>query len=228
MIDFKTFDSREAAAFQLANDIEQLLAASIEFNSSANFMVSGGSSPLKVYEHLSKAKLDWARVHIVLSDERCVKTQSDQSNAKMISARLLQDQAAAASFYPLVSEQGRPLSVNEIDALSDQFSTPFTVSLLGMGEDGHTASLFPDAVEIDEAIIGDDFYYQLSPDHLKQKRVSLSASVLVNSSRIILLIFGERKKQLFELASTPGDALDLPVRVLLQQQNVPVDVYWAP
>lgn len=228
MIDFKVFESRDAAAYQLANDIVQVLERSIEHTSSANFMVSGGSSPLKVYEHLSKAGLDWSRVNIVLSDERCVKTSSDQSNAKMIGARLLQDKAAAATFYPLVNEHGKPLESDKVDVIKNQFSVPFAVSLLGMGEDGHTASLFPDAVEIEEAIIGDEFYYQLSPDHLKQKRVSLSASVLVNSSRIILLIFGDRKKQLFEAASSPGDALDLPVRVILQQQGAPVDVYWAP
>ena len=97
-----------------------------------------------------------------------------------------------------------------------------------MGEDGHTASLFPDALELEEAIIGDKFYYQLSPDHLKQKRVSLSASALINTQQIILLIFGERKKSIFEMASRPGDALDLPVRVILQQQQAPVSIYWAP
>lgn len=228
MIDFKTFESREGAAYQLANDIESLLQRSMEQTSAANFMVSGGSSPLKVYQHLSKATLDWERVNIIPSDERCVKDSSDQSNAKMIRANLLQDKAAAAEFHPLVTEQGKPLSEDQIAALQVKFSAPFAISLLGMGEDGHTASLFPDALEIEDAIIGDDFCYQLSPAHLKQKRISLSASVLINSSRIILLMYGDRKRQLFEAAKSPGDAFDLPVRVLLHQQGAPVDVYWAP
>lgn len=228
MIEFKTFESREEATYQLATDAEALLARAIELTSDANFMVSGGSSPLKVYQHLSKASIDWSRVNIILSDERCVKISSDQSNAKMIGSNLLQDKAAAASFYPLVTESGKPLSQEEVEELQEKFSEAFSLSLLGMGEDGHIASLFPDAIEIETAITGDEFCYELKPDHLKQKRISLSASVLLNSSHIKLLIFGERKKQLFEIAGTQGDALDLPVRVLTQQSAVPVTVYWAP
>ena len=228
-IEFKTFESREEATHTLAGDIEGILERSLELTSTAQFMVSGGSSPLKVYEHLSKASLDWAKVNIILSDERCVKLTSDQSNEKMIRQQLMQDKAAAATFYPLVTDLGKSLAADAISELQEKFAQPFAVSLLGMGEDGHTASLFPDAAELEEAIIGDKFCYELKPTHLKQKRISLSASVLLNSSQIMLLIFGERKKQLFEMASTPGgDALDLPVRVIVQQQAVPVSVYWAP
>jgi len=226
-IEMKEFDNRAAAAHALAGDIEALLNSAVEHKDGASFVVSGGSSPLKVYEKLSNTKLDWSRIKVTLSDERCVKLSSDQSNAKMVMHQLMQNKAAGAQFFGLVSEAGKPLETEQVDALASEFSSPFDVTLLGMGEDGHIASLFPDAVEIEEAIIGDKFYYQLKPDHLKQTRVSLSASALLNSSNIKLLIFGQRKKELLEYAMSPGDALDLPVRVILQQQQVPVTVYWA-
>ncbi len=226
-IDFKAFDTREAAGFAVAEAVEQLLRRAIDTKEQAGFVVSGGSSPLKTYQHLSKADLDWGRVKVIPSDERCVKISSDQSNAKMIAAQLLQGKAAAASFHGLVTEKGQALNADELEQLQKEMPGTFDVTLLGMGEDGHIASLFPDALEIEEAIVGNDFCYQLKPDHLKQKRISLSASVLLNSSNIILLIFGERKKQLLELAMNPGDSLDLPVRVILHQQEVPVTVYWS-
>jgi 6-phosphogluconolactonase len=231
LVVFKTFESRTsasaAAADQLATLIRKALAVSAE--SQAAFVVSGGSTPGPCFDLLSRQGLDWSRVTVLPSDERWVPAGDPNSNEGLIRARLLKRRAAEGRvlsfFRPGIEAKLAPALIErDLKALVQ----PFSAVLLGMGEDGHFASLFPDFKDLKMALDPAAAAYCIAvktagSPHL---RISLTLSALLNSVHTVLLIFGETKRAVFEAASAGHSGY--PIESLLLHTRGPLTVCWAP
>lgn len=224
------FDSREALTEQLAGEIIDRLATAINETGEAGLAVSGGRTPVDLFKALSVADLDWSKVTITLVDERWVDPNDDDSNEKLVRTHLLQNNAAAARFIAHKSAHATPFeaeaSLNKaLAALPEQL----TVTLLGMGEDGHTASFFPGAETLNKAL---DTHNHIDccgvvPKTAPHARMTLTLKRILHSDWIVLHLTGAGKKPVLEAALGDGPVVELPVRSVLKQTLTPVSVYWA-
>ncbi|MEL7023325.1 MAG: 6-phosphogluconolactonase [Pseudomonadota bacterium] len=222
------FDSRARASETLADEIARALSIGIESNGRATLVVSGGSSPLETFRALREKDLDWSKVTVLPSDERWIDVNEPASNAGMLHRELLVGKAAAARFVSLYDgavELNEAASV--MSARVDKLHRPFDYVLLGMGSDGHTASLFPDDPQISKALSSSEACVVASPLSQPLDRISLTPNVLLDSQAIGLLFFGQEKADVFSKASLPGDLGVFPVRSVLRQELVPVTTYFA-
>ncbi len=218
--------SRELSA-RIAADLTAAIAA----RGVASLVVSGGRSPVKLFERLRTQALDWSRVCVALADERWVDPADPASNERLIREELLKDRAAVARFEGLKNDAATP-DLGSILAWKKfaGIPRPFDVTVLGMGDDGHTASLFPGspnlAVALDETAppgcIG------MRAPTPPEARLSLNLAALLDSRRIVILITGDAKWQTYTAASRPGSVAEMPVRSVLHQRRTPVDVIWSP
>jgi 6-phosphogluconolactonase len=225
------FPDSTALAHALAGEIRVDLEEAIGVRRTASLSVSGGRTPLKLFEQQRAEKLPWSNVWITLADERWVDVDDDASNERLVRRHLLLEQAAPARFVGLKNPASTPEAGADWSwrALS-RVPRPFDVVLLGMGEDGHTASLFPGSLALSRALDATAAPGCVAVNALKtpHARVSLNLAALLDARRIILHIEGESKWQVYQRARMPGSAAELPVRAILHQREVPVDVYWAP
>ena len=153
----------------------------------------------------------------------------EDSNERLVRETLLKGRAATAALLPMFRPGSDIVERSaEINAELRQLPFPFACALLGMGEDGHFASLFPDAENLEAALDPDNLNLCLPIETAASPhpRLSLTLSALSRSDEIILLIFGERKRAVLEAAMSPDS--DLPVHRLLLQKRAPVNVFWAP
>ena len=225
---FKDFESRDAASAAAAKKIIANLARRLESQRRASIVVSGGTTPLACFAELAKADLEWSRVNVLLSDERWVPIEHEASNASLLRETLFVGPAAAACFVPMYVE-GK--SVDERVAELDDEGVrllPFACALVGMGTDGHFASLFPDLenLELGLDVESRQFSIPVSTAASPHQRLSLTVAALSRSDEIVLLIFGEEKRRVLERARSAPDVL--PVSAMLWQKRAPVRVYWAP
>jgi 6-phosphogluconolactonase len=184
---------------------------------------------VQCFEALAHADIDWSRVGIVPSDERWVPVEHDDSNENLVRNRLLVNGAACADLMPLYSSDS---TVEARAAMLDMeirfMPFPFACALLGMGTDGHFASLFADAENLAEGLDLESTRLCLPVQTAASPypRISLTLAALSRSDEIVLLIFGDDKRVVYEKARA-GNAR-YPVTRLLRQKRAPVDVYWAP
>ena len=224
-----TFDTREAASMAAAEHIAKRLSARLNGNGDASLVVSGGTTPVQCFAELSEIAIRWQSVHVLLSDERWVPPDGDDSNEKLVRENLLVKHAADAQFLPYF----RPdVHVDErCAALSEEILAlpfPFACTLLGMGEDGHFASLFPDAANLEAGLETDSttLCLPVSTAASEHTRISLTLAALSRSDEVILLVFGDAKRAVLAMAKERGS--ELPVAALIKQKRTPVTVYWAP
>jgi 6-phosphogluconolactonase len=227
----RQFADLETLSNELAAQIAASLRAAIAARGLASLVVSGGRSPVRLFELLRTEPLEWARVCVALADERWVSPQDDASNERLVRDVLLKDQAAAARFHGL--KNGAPTP--DLGAVSawETFARvprPFDAVVLGMGDDGHTASLFPRSPNLPNALntaasAGCVGMWSPAAPH---SRMSLNLSALLDARRVVVLIAGESKWRTYTTACAPGPALDMPVRAVLRQARTPVDVMWSP
>ncbi len=220
---------REQASQALAKRLSLVLSEAIKERGGATLVVSGGTSPVRLFELLRQAPLDWSKVTVLASDERLVPVDSDERNESMIRRTLLSGAAAEASLVSLVSDPSDPAACEQFanDNLA-QLEGPFDAVVLGMGGDGHTASLFPDAPDIESALVSDRLCVVQNVPSQQRTRISLTPKALLNSREIALLVFGDDKNSMLEKASAQGELSEFPVRIVLHQSQVPVTTYWAP
>ena len=234
MIVERFFDSKDemiAAVYQQTIDA---LQEAIAERGEATFLVSGGSSPAPVYQQLSVADIDWDKVYVALVDERWVDIEHDKSNEAFIVNTLLQNQAAAANLVGMKNEADTAAAgVVSCEEAYQQLASPFDVTVLGMGPDGHTASLFPHAEDLDAALSTKNLCAALTANQSDvtgscTERMTLSLAGIVNCKHLLLLISGEEKLATYREALAGDDVAAMPVRAVLQQDSIPVTVYWAP
>lgn len=215
-------DLARAAADATAAALGQALAQ----RGSASLVGTGGRSPAPVYDLLSATPLDWGKVAVTLSDDRFVPITSPDSNEKLVRERLLVGAAASARFVPITCAAA---SVEEAAAQVEEdvrALAPYDVLLLGMGEDGHVASLIPGAPVLDQGMdpAGTRFCLGIpagvgSPP---LARVTMTMPALLQAALILVLISGEKKRAIVD------EGNGLPVHALLEQAKAPVRVLWTP
>lgn len=225
------FTDLDALSLELAEQISAALSAGIAARGNASLVVSGGKSPTKMFELLRKQALDWSRVSVALADERWVDPSDPSSNEKLVRDVLLKDKAAAAKFIGLKNAASTPDS--GAVAAWETFARvprPFDLVILGMGDDGHTASLFPGSPNLTNALNPDavDGCVGMWSPVAPQARLSLNLSALLDSRRIVLLLNGAQKWSTFTKASESGPIADMPIRAVLRQTRTPVDIMWSP
>jgi 6-phosphogluconolactonase len=221
----------ETVSRELATRIAASLAAAIGARGLASLVVSGGRSPVRLFEILRAQPLDWGHVCVALADERWVSPEDADSNERLVREVLLKDHAASARFLGL--KNGAPTP--DLGAVSawETFARvprPFDAVVLGMGDDGHTASLFPGSPNLPRALnqaaaAGCVGMWSPAAPH---PRLSLNLTALLDSRRITVLITGESKWRTYAAACAAGPVEDMPVRAVLRQSRTPVDVMWSP
>ncbi|SCW66032.1 6-phosphogluconolactonase [Sphingobium faniae] len=220
------FPDATTAADALAESIARRLAQAVAERGTATIAVSGGRSPAAVFDALSQVDLPWDKVIVAQVDERWVPMDHADSNSQLIRGHLLKGPAAAARFVPMKNDaatarEGQAACEAAIGALP----LPFDILLLGMGEDGHTASLFPDAKELQEGLTTDALTLSVTPPAAPHERMSLSAKGLLESRVLILQIGGAAKEAVYRHALAEGPVEDMPIRVALRQDKVPVELW---
>lgn len=226
-----SFLSGEELAKELADEVARFLTEAIRHRNKASLVVSGGSTPKPLFNHLSQKKIDWRKVTITLADERWVDPSNPESNEYLVRSQLLLSEAAAATFIGLKNEAPTPYDGEEqCNARLEAIGSPFDLVILGMGGDGHTASLFPQAERLPEAV---NMHSRrkctaITPPEAPHERMTMTLPALLDSRRIIVHITGEDKKQILDKAIAEGAAEDMPIRYILRQQKTPVHIFWAP
>ena len=227
----REFQDRESLVVELSDRIVTLLTAGIKNNGKASLAVSGGSTPVALFEHLSRMDILWQDVVITLVDERWVEPTEDDSNERLVQTHLLRNNAAAATF---IGMKNGALTAGGGEAECEQqlqkVPQPFDVLILGMGGDGHTASLFPGADNLAAAtdMDSDRRCMGLAPTTAPRERMSLTLPAILNSRELFLHIVGRDKKNVLKKAIAEGPATEMPIRFVLRQPSVPLNIYWAP
>lgn len=224
----RLFDDMPALVGALAPDIAQRLTHAVHERGRASLVATGGSTPGPLYDALCGADAPWDKVFVTLSDERWVAPDDEASNERLIRTRLLRDEAALAHFVPLKTDDATPAEAAEaVDARIAAMPRPFDVVLLGVGADGHFASLFPGAAELEAALdpilAANVVAVRAEGAQGAAERLSLTLSAITDARAILLLIRGEEKLELLR-----SGAAGLPVAALLDQARVPVTLFWAP
>jgi 6-phosphogluconolactonase len=191
-----TFENKEALEADLAVEIAAKLTQAITTENKATLLVSGGSTPVNLYQKLSEHNIDWSKITIGLVDERYVPNTSNYSNEKLVKTNLMVNHAASAAFLPMVGDENDiKNNIQKVDSDYAVFVNP-TVAILGMGADGHTASLFPN----DEASENNLRSKEIKPYVIQTKapsepkiRITCSKNLLLSAANIYLMIIGEDK-----------------------------------
>ena len=228
MYQLNEFTQREALDAQLANNVADILSKAVAKNGKASIAVSGGSTPKGFFTALSHKDLPWNDITITLADERWVTMESDASNTRLVHENLLQNNAVNAKFFHL--KQGETLCAETLADLNLAASSsilPLDVLILGMGEDGHTASLFPCSDEINDCFSTQAPLLKVVPKTAPHDRISFSFSSLKNSENVFLHISSENKKTVLNSALTGTDIKKMPIRAFLQDPEINTNVYWA-
>jgi 6-phosphogluconolactonase len=224
------FDDGRAMAAALADRVAGILGEALAQRGRASLVVAGGRSPAVFLRALGGHELDWSSVAVTLADERWLPPEHPDSNAGMVRASLLQGPAAAARFVPLYGGEESPeAGLAECELRSRSVPRPFDVVVLGMGEDGHFASLFPGVPAL-AALLADTAppFAAVIPPAAAHPRMTLSLPALLDARQVVLQINGPRKQAVIEEAAARGDALAQPVAALLQQRRTPVQVFFSP
>lgn len=229
-IALNVYDDSAGLARALAAHVAEALRRRIARDGTASFAVSGGRTPLAFFETLSGAPIDWSRVAVTLVDERWVPETSDRSNAALVRHHLLKGPAAAARFVPLYTgaatpEDGLAEAAGRVAALP----SPFAAVVLGMGDDGHTASFFPGAETLAAAIDAatPDILAAVRADAAGEPRITFTLPRLVSADTLVLHIEGMTKRAVLERACAGGPVEELPIRSVLRAR-APLDVMWCP
>ncbi|MEP5153048.1 6-phosphogluconolactonase [Planktotalea sp.] len=223
-MNFIEYPDKEMMMMDLATQIADDLTEALHHDERAILSVPGGTTPGPLFDALCVVDLPWERVDVMLNDERWVPLDSDRSNTKLLRERLLVNRAAAARYLPLYAEAERPEDkLAELEKVIEP-ELPIAVLLLGMGADMHTASIFPGADRLSDALASDaPILLPMRAPNAPEPRITLSARVLDGALRKHILIVGDEKRAALEKAQTLSP-IEAPVSAVLTGANV----HWAP
>lgn len=226
------FNDKQAQASALSEKVASDLNKAIDTKGSATLCIPGGTTPGMFFEQLSlRSDIDWAKVYVLLNDERCVESTSDRLNENLLKKTLFINYAAKANLVSLASLPEELSKKSAEISMNVKQVTPIDVCILGMGEDGHTASLFPNGNNLSKAldkttseVIMPMHVPEMIIDGELEERLTLTLSVILAAKHHYLLITGERKMQVLEEANHQENKT-LPISYVLT--NSQVDVYFT-
>jgi 6-phosphogluconolactonase len=230
-VDFHAYSNDDQWAWAIAVAVSAALRRDLQQYRRARLLVAGGRTPAPVFQALSQAPLEWERVDIALVDERWLRPDDPDSNAHLVREHLLRGHAAAARFETL-TRPGRSIEAAVADANLHARHPPGIV-LLGMGDDGHVASLFPRMRELDLALESRNAYVAVDASGCPGagpwlRRISLTPAGLLPAHTRLLLLRGHNKRTVFERALEGNDPRELPVRIAFTTPGAALQVYWCP
>ena len=228
-----TFDDVATMGAQVAEDVGFIIDRAVDANGKAELCISGGQTPGPILRALAaNGEIDWSKVSITPTDERLVAADHDHSNHRSIASVLAGKGATINALF----DQGHDWTALEAgrsaDARLAQLSWPVDLVWLGMGEDGHTASIFPSTMNAALDVPRGRRAVGVEPDPLPANaphaRVTLTKPALLDAHTLIVVITGEAKKAALERAIADGPSSTLPIGRVLADAEVPVDIYWSP
>lgn len=236
MLTERLFNTRDEMIAELQQVCVTALNEAIENRGEATFMVSGGSTPEPLYKSMSNLDLDWESVYVALVDERWVDFDHDKSNEAFTVKHLVQNKAAVTNLIGMKNTaEAAAEGLADCEAAYQQLAQPFDITILGMGNDGHTASLFPHAQGLEAALNPESTELcaaitanQSEVTGAFTERMTLTLAGLMRSKALFLLITGDEKLAVLRKAQAGNNVNEMPIRAVLQQDKVPVVVYWAP
>jgi 6-phosphogluconolactonase len=225
------YDSAEEMADAVAGDIGFIVESAIEARNEALLALPGGSTPLPIFARLAEAKLPWKRVTIVPGDERLVPMDNELSNVRSIARAFL---PAGARVIPITADiADYKLAGNSADARLQDLHWPPDLVWLGMGSDGHTASIFngpdmDDALNAPKARRAVGVMPEPLPADAPVPRITLTRSAILSARTILITIKGDEKRALLEQAIEAGHSSKLPIGRVLAEAEQPIDIHWCP
>lgn len=231
-IEWWEYDDAAEMAAAVAGDIGFIIESAIEARGAAVIALAGGKTPVPIYEKLSAAKLDWKRVTIVPGDERIVPLGDPLSNVTILAKFFLPKGARVMPIVPNAIADYKAAG-RSADALMQDLHWPLDLCLLGVGSDGHTASIFP-GPDFDEALNGPKERRALGvmPDPMPPEapvpRVTLSLAAITAARALVIAVRGDDKRTVIETAINQGKSSTYPIGRALAGTELPVDIHWAP
>jgi len=231
-IEWWDYEDAAELADAVAGDIQFVIESALDARGSAVVALAGGKTPLPAYEKLARAKLDWKKVTIVPTDERIVKLGDPMSNVTALGKIFIPRGARVVPIVPAATPDYKAAG-RSADALLQDLHWPLDLCLLGVGGDGHTASIFP-GPDFDEALNGPRERRALGvmPDPLPAEapvaRVSLSRAGIIGAKAVMIAVTGQGKRDVIEQAIRQGAGSPYPIGRVLADAELPVDIHWAP
>jgi len=224
------FPAPTALADALAAYVGAAITTRLQTSPRCAIALSGGKTPVRFFESLSKSEIDWKGVTITLVDDRWVPETSARSNAALLRRHLLQGPASAATFLPLVNDAASPeAGRQEAEQAIAGLPLPFAAVVLGMGLDGHTASFFPDGDRLEEALAPSrgNRVETMRAAAAEEARMTLTLPILLEADRVAVHIEGNEKRRVLAAAGLPGPGAIMPIRAVLARRPPP-DIFWSP
>jgi len=230
-IEWWDYDDADEMAAAVAGDVQFIIESAIDARGAAVIALAGGKTPLPIYEKLAQAKLDWKRVTIVPGDDRLVPLGDPLSNVTAIGKVFI---PKGARVIPLISATVADYKAagRAADAILQDLHWPLDLCLLGVGGDGHAASIFP-GPDFDEALNGPKERRALGvmpeplPPEAPVARVTLSKAAIVSARALMIAVTGQGKRDVLEQAIEQGASSNYPVGRILADVELPVDIHWA-
>jgi 6-phosphogluconolactonase len=225
------YDSIDELADAVAGDVGFIIESALDARDSALIAVPGGTTPAPVFAKLTQAKMNWRKVTVIPTDDRLVPVQDDLSNAKLLARSFL---PAGARVIPIATEiDDYRLAGNSADARLQDLPWPPDLVWLGMGKDGHTASIFAgpdlqDALDAPKARRAVGVMPDPLPPEAPVARVTLTRSAILSARTILITITGQDKRDLLEQAIADGHSSKLPIGRVLAEAEQPIDIHWCP
>ena len=227
-VGFYSTNNSESLASDLCQSIGEILTEAIRKRGRASMAVSGGSTPVPLFKEFSLLSIDWAKVDLTLVDDRWVDAKNSDSNELLVRTHLIKNKATKVNFIPLkndskTAKEGQKIS----EEMLKNITLPFDVVVLGMGSDGHTASLFPCSDELPDAMDLNNLNYLIStsPKTAPYQRLSLTARVIIDAKNVFLHLNGSSKLHTLESAMEYKDSSRMPIYTFLENG---LSIYWSP
>ncbi len=223
------FGGQDALAEALSRRIAGQLQEAVDEKGKASLIVSGGSTPKPLFEKLRRTEIAWEKVTIGLCDERWVDPSHEESNEKFVKTHLLQERASSATFVGMYNDT---MAAQEAEhACSETIRKtlyPFDVLILGMGNDAHTASLFPENPKLEKAFDPDnrELCIAIEPESAPHVRMSLTLAAILSARHLYLHFEGREKQAVYRKAVEGEDRYKMPIRSVLHQNITDVEVYF--
>lgn len=231
-IEWWDYDDTAEMAAAVAGDIGFIIDSAIEARGSAVIALAGGKTPIPIYEKLAAAKLDWKRVTIVPGDERMVPLGDPLSNVTVLAKHFLPKGARVMPIVPNAAGDYKAAG-RSADALMQDLHWPLDLCLLGVGSDGHAASIFT-GPDFEEAVNGPKERRALGvlpdpmPSDAPVARVTLSLAAITTARALMIAVTGDAKRAVIETAIKQGPASPYPIGRALAGTDLPVDIHWVP